>query len=75
MGMFEYEGLRRQTYVGGLTFVPVCETCGRYVKADETIMIDGLGELVTQPNATCTRCGRVCMLFEGFIKQDQDTTP
>ena len=64
---FQYEGLRRIVYVGGATFVPVCEKCGRFVRSDEKIIINGLEELVRQPNATCKRCGRVEMLFEGFF--------
>ena len=65
--MYEYEGIRRVTYDGGATFVPVCERCGRFVKADKTIMLNGLGELLNCNNATCAQCGRIQMLFEGFI--------
>ena len=65
--MFEYAGTRRIVYEDGATFVPVCPRCGRYVRADETIGIDGFGGLKDQPNATCSRCGRVKMLFEGFM--------
>jgi hypothetical protein len=62
----DYENARRLVYDGGATFVPVCETCGRFVKADETIQVsDGLG-LKDAPNATCSKCGRTKMLFEGF---------
>ena len=70
--MYEYEGLRRQTYDGGdesgdLVFVPVCPSCGRFVKADETVTVNGLGELVHKSNADCSKCGRVEMPFEGFF--------
>lgn len=65
--MYEYEGTRRVVYEGDATFVPVCSQCGRYVKADDTIQIDGNGLLANQPNATCKKCGRVKMLFEGFV--------
>ena len=66
-----YEGVRRVVYgegtdYAGATFVPVCVTCGRFVKADSTIGIrDGM--LDDSPNATCAKCGRTEMLFEGFV--------
>ncbi len=60
--LYEYEGLRRVAYGDeGATFVPVCPKCGRFVKADNTI------QGVDRPNATCAKCGRVTMLFEGYI--------
>jgi len=65
-----YEGVRRIVYgeeeYAGATFVPVCTTCGRFVKADETVRVGEAG-LASEPNATCRRCGRVEMLFEGFV--------
>jgi len=63
----EYEGVRRVTYDGGGTFVPVCAKCGRFVKPDETIQVNDYKGLRDQPNADCKRCGRTLMLFEGFI--------
>ncbi len=66
--MNEYENTRRLAYNGGATFVPACEKCGRFVKADERILTSGWdGGLVDQPNATCSKCGRTQMVFEGFI--------
>jgi ribosomal protein L32 len=62
----EYENVRRITYEGGAVFVPVCEKCGRFVKADKTIEVSEMNGLKKQPNATCKKCGRVEMLFEGF---------
>jgi hypothetical protein len=62
----EYENVRRIEYEGGAVFVPVCSQCGRFVKADDTIIVNMDG-LAPQPNATCKRCGRVEMLFEGFF--------
>lgn len=65
-----HENTKRIVYAAGengdAVFVPVCEKCGRFVKADETIKIncDGLSD---EPNATCSRCGRVRMIFEGFF--------
>ena len=64
---YQYEGTRRVDYEGGATFVPVCPICGRFVKVDKTITVDGFGLLVPIPNATCSKCGRIEMLFEGFI--------
>ena len=68
-----YEDFRRVVYGDGATFVPVCagifdqsEGCGRFVKADETVRVSDAG-LAPSPNATCKKCGRVEMLFEGFI--------
>lgn len=65
--MNNHEGTRRVQYIGGAIFVPVCPKCGRFVKHDLTIYTNGLGELVEETNATCSKCGRVSMLFEGFI--------
>lgn len=64
---FEYEGVKRVVYDGGATFVPVCEKCGRFVKADKAIEVSEISGLKKQPNATCKKCGRVEMLFEGFF--------
>ena len=62
----EYENIRRVVYgEDRATFVPVCE-CGRFVRADETILIRGDGA-ITEPNATCAKHGRILMLFEGYI--------
>lgn len=62
----EYIETRRVQYADGATFVPICSTCGRFVKADPTIMSNDAG-LKPGPNATCSKCGRVEMLFEGFL--------
>ena len=75
---YAYEGVRRLVYGDGATFVPVCtggqgadtgtelRGCGRFVKADRTVRMSDAG-LMPGPNATCKRCGRVEMLFEGFL--------
>lgn len=66
--MFEYENVRRVVYGDDrATFVPVCPQCGRFVKADATVRISEASGLAKEPNATCARCGRVEMLFEGFV--------
>lgn len=68
--MFEYEGTRRICYgEDGATFIPVCEKCGRFVKPDELInfMVCELEEKkYLEPNATCKKCGRINMIFEGY---------
>ena len=46
----EYEGDRRVVYGEGLTFVPKCPNCGRYVKADESILANEY-EGPKEPNA------------------------
>jgi len=65
--MSEFEGERRIVYGekddedGQLVFVPRCEKCMRFAKPDATVKgPDG-------PNATCTKCGRTNMLFEGYM--------
>lgn len=69
--MYEYENLRRiqygDDYYGFATFIPVCPKCGRFVKADKTISIGEAGIKPNEPNATCKKCGRVEMPFEGFM--------
>lgn len=64
---FEYENMRRVQYEGGATFVPVCPVCGRFVKADDTIFVNDEVGLRDTPTATCSKCGRIRMPFEGFI--------
>lgn len=66
-----YEHTRRVVYecgeaIGSAQLVPVCAACGRFVKADATIMVSELGGLSKGPNATCAKCGRTRMRFEGF---------
>lgn len=72
--MYEYEHVRRVVYGatspdggGGAWFVPVCPQCGRFVRADATMQFGPDGEYQDGPNATCAKCGRVEMPFEGFI--------
>ena len=69
--MYEFEGVRRIIYSNDAVFVPVCSYCGRFVKADSSILISERG-LVDQPNATCSKCGRIKMLFEGFYTLGED---
>ena len=69
MSDYSYPNTRRVTYsnedTGEAVFVPVCPSCGRYVRADDNITVVSTG-LADQPNATCSKCGRIQMLFEGF---------
>ena len=67
---YPYEGTRRLCYGDeGATFIPGCEKCGRFVKADETVTFTdgGDGPPADKPNATCSKCGRIKMVFEGYI--------
>ena len=59
--------IRRVTYENGATFIPICEICKRFVKADDEVFFNGFDELKDTPNAICKRCGRVKMVFEGYI--------
>jgi hypothetical protein len=62
-----YENVRRIVYGDErATFVPVCSKCGRFVKPDVEVVIR-CEALAPGANATCSRCGRVEMLFEGFV--------
>ena len=62
---YAYEGVRRLVYGEdeGATFVPICEKCGRFVQADKEVLINDRNAI----NATCSKCGRTRMLFEGYI--------
>ena len=67
MADFIYEGMRRIAYGDECaTFIPVCPHCGRFVKEDDAIRLNDVG-LVDRPNATCAKCGRINMPFEGFF--------
>ena len=76
---YTYENFRRVIYGDSATFVPVCagangvygEGCGRFVKADKKVRMSDAG-LIPGPNATCKKCGRVEMLFEGFISYEEE---
>ncbi len=68
--MYEYEDLNRLAYDcgenGHAIYLPVCPTCRRFVKADDSISTNDEG-IVSKTNATCSKCGRVDMPFEGFF--------
>ena len=55
------------SYLGGTTFARVCPVCGRFVKADKTVRVNGFeGVDETKPNTTCKRHDRVAMPFVGY---------
>jgi hypothetical protein len=66
MTEYAYENIRRIKY-GDWQFIPVCPNCGRFVKADESIRVNGLEDYKREPNATCKKCGRVEMPCEGCL--------
>lgn len=50
-----------------------CPKCGRLVKADEkSNAAEAYPGLEIRHNATCSRCGRVRMPFQGWIEGDED---
>lgn len=66
--MYDYENLRRVSY-GDMVFIPVCMACGRFVKADATVFFnEETGP--KKPNATCSKCGRIGMIFEGYFSEE-----
>lgn len=72
MSEYTYENTRRITYGGddeggAAVFIPVCEKCGRFVKAAKTVRVSLCGGLKEEPNAECSRCGPTTMPFEGFF--------
>jgi hypothetical protein len=66
---YAYENVRRVVLkyeeFGTAYFIPVCPICRRFVRVDKTICCKGEGRFVG-PNATCSKCGRVAMPFEGW---------
>lgn len=71
--MHEYAEVRRLKY-GEAIFIPVCPTCGRFVKADHEMQFKVVADSSgwcdnvepVEPNADCKKCGRVGMLWEGY---------
>ena len=53
---------------GNAQFLRICPNCGRFVKADDSIRTRWIdGQIENAPNATCSKCGRVSMPFEGWF--------
>ncbi|MBA7658594.1 hypothetical protein ES703_66553 [subsurface metagenome] len=61
-----YEGDSQES----LAFVRLCPNCARFVKPDDHVLINGLDQVSEQPNATCSKCGRVTMIFDGWWPKD-----
>ena len=64
-----YENTRRVGYdlgddYGTAYILPVCTNCGRYVKMDESINWNEYKGISPEPNATCSRCGRIHLGIE-----------
>lgn len=51
--------------VDGAIFVRVCPECGRFVKADKTLVLSLSGP-TKGPNASCSKHGRIEMPFMGY---------
>ena len=49
-----------------IVFIPKCENCGRYVKANETVKTNER-TLISGPNAECSKCGPTKMILIGYI--------
>ena len=61
--MYEFENETYLQFEGGAMFVRRCETCYRFVKADETVLVNDR----QANNATCSKCGRTKMIFIGYL--------
>ena len=59
------------SYAGGALFLRKCPTCGRIVKADTSVWVNGLDEVSEESNAECSRCGRVTMPFIGYFGEGE----
>jgi hypothetical protein len=57
----------RHVRYGDLSFHAICPKCGKPVKVDDSISILSNGDYIKQPNATCFKCGRVEMPFDGEL--------
>ncbi len=54
---------------GSAVFIRQCPKCGGFVKADESIRVRWMNQQISkEPNATCKKCGRVEMIFEGWFE-------
>ncbi len=64
----ECEESPRVSYGDGAQFVRICPKCGRFVRPDPEIITKGEQVQEDMPNATCRKCGRVAMPFEGWFE-------
>ena len=63
----EYENIKYVIYGDtGATFIPVCQKCGRFVKAPKSVLgnFDGA---VKEPDIQCSKCGTSKMIFVGYV--------
>lgn len=63
--MYEYDKSPRIEYENRMIFIRVCPKCGRFVKADKIIKVNYYDQPVGS-NSTCSKCGRVEMVYEGI---------
>lgn len=66
MDCCQFENESYLQYEGGATFVRRCEKCMRFVKAPETVFVNGLDQIQI-PVVHCSRCGETKMIFIGYI--------
>ena len=63
----EYENTKYVVYgEDRATFIPVCQKCGRFVKAPDSALFNFDGE-VKQPEIRCSKCGASKMIFVGYV--------
>jgi hypothetical protein len=53
--------------LGQMLFVRRCPVCMRFVKPDLSVYANDSCGLKDKPNATCSKHGRVKMIFGGFF--------
>lgn len=71
----QYEETRRVTYNAGdangiACFIVAHEGCGLFIKPDKSVRVHDEQGLKDEPNATCSKHGRVEMIFEGFFSEE-----
>ena len=64
MDDFTFENDPYLQYEGGATFIRRCEKCLRFVKADESVLVNDRAAF----NASCSKCGWTKMLFIGYCE-------
>lgn len=70
----EYENMRRVSYefgdeLGTAIFIPVCPSCGRFVKSHDCAIKywPYQSKFEFGANATCKKCGEVTMPFDSWM--------
>jgi hypothetical protein len=60
-----YNGISTVIYNNGvLVYDGHCPKCGHALFPDASVLTDSVGRPEAAQNATCVRCGRVCMQFK-----------